>query len=58
MEDLGIFLASGISIFTLGLSALLGVLIHFGGLRFDQTVLYFYPLLAGAGALFGLERLM
>jgi len=55
-RTLAIFLASGTSIFTLGLSILLGVLIYFGGLRFDQSILYFYPLLAGAGALFGFER--
>lgn len=58
LRTLVVFLAAGTSIFTLGFSLLFGVLIRFGGIKTDPTMLYFYPILAFAGGLFGLERWM
>ena len=52
------FLAAGVSIFAFGFTLLLWVLIHFAAYKPDVSVLYFYALLALAGALFGLERWM
>ncbi len=53
-----VFVVAGTGIFVLGIFLLLSVLVDYGGVRFDSSVFYFYPLMAGAGALFGLERWM
>jgi hypothetical protein len=49
------FLAAGTGIFVLGLFILLSS-ISYAGYKLDSSVIYFYPLMAGAGALFGFER--
>jgi len=51
-----IFIAAGGCLFTLGLFLLLTFITVFGGINMDSSVLDFYPLMAGAGALFGFER--
>jgi hypothetical protein len=57
-RTLVVFLAAGSSIFTLALFLLLYLITGVGGYRLDSSVVDFYPLLAGAGALFGFERWM
>lgn len=56
IRSLLIFVAAGSGIFAFGLFLLLTAMSVYGGIRLDSSVLNFYPLMAGAGALFGFER--
>jgi hypothetical protein len=55
LRTLALFLVAGVVLFV-GLMAVINLIM----LRFlaapDQSILYFYPVMAGAGALFGFER--
>jgi hypothetical protein len=51
-----LFLVGGASIFVAGLFAFLTAIGIIGGIWFDSSVLKFYPMMAGLGALFGFER--
>ncbi len=55
LRALALFLLAGVGLFV-GLMAVIDAIM----LRFlavpDQSILYFYPVMAGAGALFGFER--
>jgi hypothetical protein len=55
-RTLALFLALGILAFLAGLFALLGFLQGFAGAKFDSSVVNFYLLMAGGGAIFGFER--
>ncbi len=52
---MGVLLAAGTGIFVLGLFLVLSLL-SYAGYGLDSSVLNFYPLMGGAGALFGFER--
>ncbi len=52
---MGVLLAAGTGIFVLGLFLVLSLL-SYAGYGLDSSVLDFYPLMGGAGALFGFER--
>lgn len=58
VRSLAFFLAAGIVIFVGGLFAVLTSLKALGGVSFDSSVLDFYPVLAGLGALFGFSLWM
>jgi hypothetical protein len=51
------FLAAGTGVFVLGFF-LLVTAVSYAGYKPDTSVVYFYLLMAGAGALFGFERWM
>ncbi len=51
-----LFLALGSGIFSAGLFLILFSVGSVGHTNLDPTAVYFYPVVAGAGALFGLER--
>jgi len=51
-----VLLAAGTTIFVLSFFLILFAVTAFTGLRFDSSVVDFYPWIAGAGALFGFER--
>jgi len=50
------FLAAGSLISVSALLVLLTLIDVYAGVRYDPSVLNFYPLMAGVGALFGFER--
>lgn len=56
LRSLALFLLGGASLFVLGLFMFLTLLATLGGFSFDSSVLTFYPVMAGLGALFGFER--
>jgi hypothetical protein len=56
IRRLGIFLAAGTGIFVGGLFLFLTFITVVGGMRFDSSILNFYPLMACAGGIFGFER--
>lgn len=55
IRTLVIALAAGSLVFVAALFATLSLL-YWGGVRLDSSVVYFYPLMAIAGAVFGFER--
>lgn len=50
------FVGAGIFIFVSGLFILLTALEYLGGVKYDPSILYFYPFMAALGAVFGFER--
>ncbi|MDE1858141.1 MAG: hypothetical protein KGI26_03630 [Thaumarchaeota archaeon] len=56
LRSLVLFLGSGAAIFVLGLFLVLWFLGAAGGFSYDPSVLDFYPVMAGLGAVFGFER--
>ncbi|MDE1853500.1 MAG: hypothetical protein KGI38_07115 [Thaumarchaeota archaeon] len=56
LRTLILLIGAGSMIFMLGLSILLAFLGYAGRVWYDPSVLDFYPLMAGLGALFGFER--
>lgn len=56
IRTLLISLAAGTGMFVIGFFLIIFVLTAYGHLKFDPSVIDFYPLIAGAGALFGFER--
>ena len=54
-RSLAYFLAAGASLFVAGLFVTLTSL-GAAGVRYDSSVLDFYPVMAGLGAIFGFER--
>jgi hypothetical protein len=50
------FLVGGALIFSLALFLLLTIIGAWGGVKLDSSVLGFYPIMAGCGAIFGFER--
>jgi len=55
-RTLVLFLAAGCGIFAGALFFILYLLMGIGGYNLDASVVNFYPLMAGAGGLFGFER--
>jgi hypothetical protein len=58
IRTLLLFLGAGAGIFALGLFVILLAISGVGHSKVDSSMSEFYPLVAGAGALFGLERWM
>jgi hypothetical protein len=56
LRTLALFLAGGAFLFVLGLFTFLTLLGAIGGFSFDSSVLSFYPIITGLGALFGFGR--
>lgn len=56
LRTLLISVSVGVLLFVFALFVLLTVMDFYGGVRLDPSVLNFYPLMAGAGVLFGFER--
>ena len=56
LRTLALFLVGGASLFVFGLFLFLTFVGVLGRVWFDSSVMNFYPLMAGLGALFGFER--
>ena len=56
VRTLVIMVAVGIALFVLGLFVLLGILDSYDAMKPDPSVVNFYPIMAGCGALVGFER--
>lgn len=56
MKTLVKFLVAGSSLFIFFLFAVQSVLVYLGGWRSDPSVLYFYPLMALLGTVWGFEQ--